>query len=707
MEEVIISFEITNNGLKGKFKCHNNLSNLICVSQIQSNNSKFFENFITKDIKFAKLSGQITLDLDIKNHLKIKKLALSGKIAKAIVNDKSILPEFTAIENINFKASILSNKIQSELLAFIDQKSFLLKAEVPNFKSLRKPKEFSLHIFLEEILVKHLEKLWPKALEKKNILSWIKNNISSDTRLQNANIQMNFTKNLNNFLLDKLNANFAIKNSNINYSKNYPPVKNIEAKAYFTKSDMNIMIFKGEVLNSEITSGKIIIPSFKNKETNLHLDLKIKGLAEDLLRHVDYKNPFNKNLKSLYNGNSNTNLNISLDLSSDKITLKNSSIVIDSKTSNTKTKILKGNSSFVLENKKEEEKFSVELDTDSKLKPFAAIYKNNQINKISLNILLKNNKIYLSNIKTNDKDFFASAIVNTKTKNLENIDIFSKDLNFTSQNDNDKMAIFFHAPYFNPQYILPLKNFSSTKRGRISKYTIDTKIDKIPLKKNKQIENLLVQINCHKASCENGLIKFDEKGVEKVRIDIAKKSNQIYSTILGKFHDLSIISAFTDHDFKITQGSVDLSAILLYKNNYTIKGEVKETSHIHFKKNNNSKKQKFKKLKIEFSLQDQIIKIKKIIVSNNRVAFMAKGNIDLFKKSVDLEGLYTPVNIINKKMFDYLPILGKILSGSDGGGLFAVKYKYYKKDQNTAGVLTKNPLSLIALGILRNLFFWD
>jgi hypothetical protein len=190
-----------------------------------------------------------------------------------------------------------------------------------------------------------------------------------------------------------------------------------------------------------------------------------------------------------------------------------------------------------------------------------------------------------------------------------------------------------------------------------------------------------------------------------MRLDIAKKPNSNYSTISGKFHDLSIISSFLDNDFEITQGSAHLLGLLSYNDGYVFNGKIKENSDIAFKENKKSKKQKFKKLKIDFSLKNKIIQIKKMILSNNKIGFLVKGSINLVDQSIDLEGLYTPAHIINKWLLNSIPIIGKILSGSDHGGLFAIKYKYYKKGKNTEGILTKNPLSLITPGILRNLIF--
>ena len=707
LQKITISFEITNNGLKAKFKCYNNLKNLSCSAHTQAKNSKFLLEFINKDIKFSQLESEIDFDLNIQNNLKIVKLDISGQIGQIQINDETILPKAVIMDNVNFKTKIENDKIHSQLLSFIDEKSLLIQSKVSDFIFLKKPKEIDLNIFIEEVKVKNLEKLWPTILAKQKIQSWIKNHISSETLMKNANLQMNFEKNLDNFALKSLRANFAIENSDINYNKNYPQIKNAKAKAYFTQNDMNIIISEGEVLNSKVTSGKVSIPKFSSDNTILGIDLEIQGLAEDLLQHIDYKNPYNKNLKNFYNGNSITDLKIALNLSKKEITLKDSSIAIKSKISNSDTNIIEGDSWFKIENKKGKEDFEIQIKSTKKLKAFSLIYENNPINQISLNVLSKNNKIYLSNIKTNDKHFFSSAVFNKKTKNIEYFDISNQNLNFTSEYSNNKISLFFNTSYLNPKYIFNLQNLISKKNNEILKYNIDLQIGKIPLRKNREINNLSIKINCDKAICKNSLIKFDEKGLEKMKISIKKNPNKSNSAISGNIHDLSIISAFTDNDFQITQGSLQLLGTLSYDNKFIINGKVKQTSDIGFKENNKSKKQKFKKLIIDFSLEDKILQIKNMIFANNKVGFLTTGSINLAKNSVNLEGLYTPAYVINKNFLNKIPLLGKILSGSDNGGLFAIKYKYYKKDRNTTGVLSKNPLSIITPGILRNLIFWN
>ena len=78
-----------------------------------------------------------------------------------------------------------------------------------------------------------------------------------------------------------------------------------------------------------------------------------------------------------------------------------------------------------------------------------------------------------------------------------------------------------------------------------------------------------------------------------------------------------------------------------------------------------------------------------------------KGSIDNWNNTVDMNGTIIPVSDINK-MISFIPIVGNILTGG-GNGVFAATYtvKGPKADPN----VTVNPLSVLAPGILRQLFF--
>lgn len=79
-----------------------------------------------------------------------------------------------------------------------------------------------------------------------------------------------------------------------------------------------------------------------------------------------------------------------------------------------------------------------------------------------------------------------------------------------------------------------------------------------------------------------------------------------------------------------------------------------------------------------------------------------EGVVDLKRERLDLNGTFVPLYGVNS-LVSGIPILGWILAGGEGQGVFAVTY-------NVKGPLSEpstsvNPLSALAPGFLRNLFF--
>ena len=51
-----------------------------------------------------------------------------------------------------------------------------------------------------------------------------------------------------------------------------------------------------------------------------------------------------------------------------------------------------------------------------------------------------------------------------------------------------------------------------------------------------------------------------------------------------------------------------------------------------------------------------------------------------------------------------MPILGAIIVGEEGGGIFAIRYDYIKKEDDKEGNFSINPVSAIIPGGIRNIF---
>ena len=80
----------------------------------------------------------------------------------------------------------------------------------------------------------------------------------------------------------------------------------------------------------------------------------------------------------------------------------------------------------------------------------------------------------------------------------------------------------------------------------------------------------------------------------------------------------------------------------------------------------------------------------------------ADGIIDRDKNTADLRGTIAPAYSLNS-LPGKIPILGRLLVGREGEGLFAVTYTM-KGDLKDPRVVV-NPLSALAPGFLRRMFF--
>ena len=108
----------------------------------------------------------------------------------------------------------------------------------------------------------------------------------------------------------------------------------------------------------------------------------------------------------------------------------------------------------------------------------------------------------------------------------------------------------------------------------------------------------------------------------------------------------------------------------------------------------------FSRLDIPFAMKSKRLTISNARAVGSQIGISAEGAIDLEGDGTRLEGTVVPAYTLNR-LLGRIPILGGILTGGEGGGVFAVDY-------SLSGPLDKpniqvNPLSALAPGILRNL----
>jgi hypothetical protein len=109
----------------------------------------------------------------------------------------------------------------------------------------------------------------------------------------------------------------------------------------------------------------------------------------------------------------------------------------------------------------------------------------------------------------------------------------------------------------------------------------------------------------------------------------------------------------------------------------------------------------FSKANIPFVKTDGLITIGKARAWGGSLGLNGEGTIDIAANVIDLRGTVVPAYTINTVLGE-VPILGKLLVGGEGEGLFAATYAV-KGPLDNPDVLV-NPLATLAPGFLRELF---
>lgn len=103
----------------------------------------------------------------------------------------------------------------------------------------------------------------------------------------------------------------------------------------------------------------------------------------------------------------------------------------------------------------------------------------------------------------------------------------------------------------------------------------------------------------------------------------------------------------------------------------------------------------------EFVLDDGTATTELMRVYGAALGFTAKGEIDFDADEIDLTGVVVPAYSINN-FLSKIPLLGTLLTGGEGEGLFAVVYSV--DGQVDDPDVSVNPLSALTPGFLRNIF---
>jgi hypothetical protein len=109
----------------------------------------------------------------------------------------------------------------------------------------------------------------------------------------------------------------------------------------------------------------------------------------------------------------------------------------------------------------------------------------------------------------------------------------------------------------------------------------------------------------------------------------------------------------------------------------------------------------FGRLVAPFRLTRDALVLSEARAFSSSLGITVKGRIDLAHDRLDLEGTIVPAYFFNS-LLGNLPLVGKLFSPEEGGGLFAARYSIRGKTNDPEVVV--NPLSALTPGFLRGVF---
>lgn len=109
----------------------------------------------------------------------------------------------------------------------------------------------------------------------------------------------------------------------------------------------------------------------------------------------------------------------------------------------------------------------------------------------------------------------------------------------------------------------------------------------------------------------------------------------------------------------------------------------------------------FTQLNAPFRWDGDVLELTEAQAFSASLGLTARGRVDVARKTLDLQGTIVPAYALNSAL-GRIPLLGRLFSAEQGGGLFAVNYALRGPLADPA--VSVNPLSALTPGFLRGLF---
>jgi uncharacterized protein YhdP len=109
----------------------------------------------------------------------------------------------------------------------------------------------------------------------------------------------------------------------------------------------------------------------------------------------------------------------------------------------------------------------------------------------------------------------------------------------------------------------------------------------------------------------------------------------------------------------------------------------------------------FSTLRGDFVCSEDRLVLEKLLAYGGAIGVTANGQIELGSRRLDLQGTVVPAYTLNS-ILGNVPVLGSLLLGGEGQGLFAANYRLTGSAADPQ--VSVNPLSALTPGFLRRLF---
>lgn len=113
----------------------------------------------------------------------------------------------------------------------------------------------------------------------------------------------------------------------------------------------------------------------------------------------------------------------------------------------------------------------------------------------------------------------------------------------------------------------------------------------------------------------------------------------------------------------------------------------------------------FTRLVADYRLENDVLTIAGARTSGNALGLTLDGKVDFASSRLDVDGTIVPLLMGVNQVVGAIPIIGDLLTGGEGQGVFA--FTYGIEGPLAEPTVTVNPLAVLAPGFLRNLFFLD